>query len=672
MRNIADIGSDWLADEVEGLTDEVRRMLPSEYNELNRYLPPSVTSQPGYIRYAVNPYMREIVDCFSIDSPIREINVKKGVQITYSTVLESGVMYFADYIGTLPMMYITADKELAEARIEGNFLPMFHQSDKSDIIQSSDIGNPRKTGQTKNHLQFAKGAYLLPFGAKNADKMRQFSIAIMLKDELDGWPDKVGKDGDPDKLSDARTDGYTETAKIFRGSTPLLMPGSKIQANYLRGDQRIYRVLCRACSFPQQLRWETKDKETGLIGGFYWESEGGILQLDSVAYMCQNCGHKHYEHDKTRLFATEHGAHWHPTATPADPFIRSYHIPALYSPVGMRPWWKCVSDYIEAFDVEARKPKDIGKYQVFYNNVLAEPFKIYGANVSFRAASMHRRTVYRFGQIPNKYAADHSGSPILFLTCQVDVHKENLAVTVFGWCRDQISYVIDYWRFEIEGKDDDCSELTSPVWARLRTLIEETTYTADDGRRYRIVTTLNDSSYANATVCTFCGEYSTGVYPILGRDRPSKNQTIKEFAEFTTQVGTVGYRVTVDHYKDRLAPVLRREWMEDAGPQKPYHFNVPVDVTNKQLTELTVETRQEKTDEKGHTSWVWHRPGGAPNELWDLLVYGHAAVEILAWSICIQHFELKTIDWPAFWDFAESTDNDELFGRACVTGNRVV
>lgn len=165
--------------------------------------------------------------------------------------------------------------------------------------------------------------------------------------------------------------------------------------------------------------------------------------------------------------------------------------------------------------------------------------------------------------------------------------------------------------------------------------------------------TLIDAGYANDTVTNFCADYASGVYPILGRNRPGKNQTIREFAEFKTQAGTVGYRILVDHYKDRLAPVLRREWVEESGEQKPFHFNAPVDMSDKQLKELTVETRREKLDDKGNTTYEWHRPGNARNELWDLLGYGHAAVEILAWAICIQHFELDNIDWPKFWDYLE-------------------
>ena len=651
-------GVDWLLDEIGGLTERMDRITPSEYNERFRYLPGSVASMPGYIRFEVNPYMREIIDCFDINSPVREVNLKKGVQITYSTMLESIVFYFAGHVRTLPMMYLTADKELATARIENNYIPMFNESDMSDIIRSSDLGNSRKTGKTKSHIQFAGGAYLVPFGARNADKMRSYSIAVMLKDEIDAWLSTVGKDGDPDTLSDDRCSGYWESRKIARGSTPLIKSDSKIEAAYRRGDQRKYMVLCKSCGFPQYLRWETKDKETGVIGGFIWETEQDTLILESVRYCCQNCGHEHHEHDKRNLFSEDHGAHWKPTARPAEPNIRSYHLPAMYSPIGMQPWYKCVSAYLKGFDTKTRKVKDITKYQVFYNNILAEPFEILGSKIRFTQVSAHRRAAYRLGTIPNEYAIEHSGSPILFLTCQVDVHKNNLAVSVMGWCKDSICYLIDYWRFETEKDDDDCGELSSPVWGKLRELIEEKEYTADDGKIYNVALTLIDAGYQNDTVVSFCSDYTSGVYPILGRDRPAKNQTIKEFAEFKTPLGTIGYRILVDHYKDRLAPVLRREWVQDSGLQKPYHFNAPVDTSDKQLKELTKETRREKKDDKGNTSYFWYRPGNARNELWDLLVYGNAAVEILAYQVCIQIFELETVDWPKFWEYIE---NEQMY-----------
>lgn len=653
MGEIDNIGADWIVDEMASMTDEVEHITPSAYNEANRYLPESVTSIPGYMRFSVNPFMKEIVDCFDIDSPVREVSLKKGVQITYTTVLESGLLYYIGHIKSLPMMYITADKELAKARVENNIIPMLNQSDMADLIQSSDIGNSRKTGKTANHLQFAGGGYLIPFGANNADKMRSFSIMLMMKDEIDAWPDVVGKDGDPDALTSDRCSGYWERRKIFRGSTPLLEGSSKIQSAFLNGDQRVYTVLCKHCGFPQVLRWERTNKDTGEITGFKWDMEEGALILESVRYCCMECGGEHYEHDKERLFSLDYGAHWLPTAKPTQPNIRSYHLPALYSPIGMAPWYKCVADYLSGFDMESRKVKDIGKYQAFYNNILAEPFQVFGSRITMTQVSFHRRPEYKYGQIPNVYASKWSGSPILFLTCQVDVHKSFLAVAVMGWCKGAKCYLIDYWRFETEKDEDDCSEISSPVWGRLREVIEEKVYTADDGKKYSIVITLVDAGYANDTVNTFCSDYGSGVYPSLGASTPGKIQKIAEFTEFTTQAGTIGYKILVDHYKDRLAPVLRREWVSDSGEQKPYHFNAPVDITTKQLQELTAEIRKKKTNERNEVTYFWHRSGNARNELWDLLVYGHCAVEIIAWMICIEHFELKKVDWAHFWQYIE-------------------
>ncbi len=646
--NMDNLGADWIVASLAGLTTEIERVSPSGYNEATRYLPESVTSIPGYIRYDVNPFMREIVDCFDVDSPVREVNLKKGVQITYSTALESGALYYMGHVKTLPIMYITADKELAKARIENNFLPMLNESGMADIIRSSDEGNTRKTGKTANHLQFEGGGYLVPFGAINANKMRSFSIAVMLKDEIDAWPDTVGKDGDPDTLSDARCSGYWERRKIFRGSTPLIKGTSKIEKAYLRGDQRQYMVLCKHCRHPQALRWHTHDKDTGITGGFAWELEEGELLVDTVRYLCQKCGGAHYEYDKERLFSEAHGAHWKPTARPAERGIRSYHLPALYSPIGMQPWYKCVSEYLQAYDPVARKVKDIAKYQVWYNNVLAEPFEVLGAKVRFTQVSAHRRGEYRMGQIPNEFAAQYCGSAILFLTLTVDVHKDNLAVSVIGWSRDARSFIIDYRRIDGE----DCSQLSDPAWGELREMIEEREYVAEDGTTYRALMTLIDAGYANDTVTRFCSDYVGFVYPILGRDRAAKNQTIKEFAQFKTQDGTIGFRILVDHYKDRLAPVLRRDWDKALGEQKPYHFNAPVDITDKQLKELTVESRRKKDDGRGGVSYYWHRPSGAKNELWDLLIYAHAAVEIFALTLCRDGFGLETIDWGQFWDYA--------------------
>jgi phage terminase large subunit GpA-like protein len=645
------VGLDWLAEEADAITESIKHVSPSEFNEANRYLPASVSSMPGPIRFDVNPFMKEIIDCADVRSPVREVNVKKGVQITYSTLLESIFFYFMGHVKTDPCMYLTADKELASARIENNFLLMIQQSGFGHLIRSNDEGNSRKTGATKAHIQWAGGGVLYPFGAVNANKMRSFSIRLMMKDEIDAFPEVVGKDGDPDKLSDDRCAGYWDRRKIYRGSTPLLLESSKISKAFKRGDQREYMVLCKKCSHPQFLRWSGVNND-GKKYGFVWDYDNGKLIEESVRYLCDNCQEPHFEYDKRRLFATEHGAHWKPFATPAAEGIRSYHLPALYSPIGMQPWSKCVASYLEAYDPITKKVKDIGQYQVFYNNILAEAFETVGAKLTFGGVSAHKRAQYTKGVINNNFCREYLGGRVLFVTCQVDVHKSNLAVAVMGWTAGKRCYVIDYLRIE----DDDCTVPESPAWDTLATIIEENNYTdTEDEYEYRINMTLIDSGYANSLVCSFCSQYESGVYPIVGADKPSRSSVLKEFSQFKTQVNTTGYRIIVDYYKDRLAPALRREWNLDAGVQPEGSVNMPVDMTDKELKELTAESKRRRTIDKTNVvEYFWYRPSGRDNELWDLLVYGFAAVDIMAWGLCVKHLEKDEVDWNWFWDYMEN------------------
>lgn len=639
--------SGWLANELEAVVEELDVLRPSEWAERTRYLPPSVTALPGYFSFDVAPYTREILDCLSPDSPVREVSWMKGVQICATTaVLENAIGYWMDAIGTAPMMLLTADAELAKLRLESYITPMIQQSGLSHLITSADETNARKTGKTDKKIEWVGGGFLIPFGAQNANKLRSVSIQVLLRDEIDGYPDTVGKDGDPIKLSADRTAAYEVSRKILDISTPLIRGQSKIEQRFKRGDQRYYFVRCLKCNFAQTLRWKRTNSETGMITGITWELDRGHLVPESVRYLCEECGHPHTNDDKTRLLSPDHGAEWRPTQVAEDPHHRSYHLSALYSPVGMQTWAACVRKWLDAWDVEHSRPRDNGQLQVFYNNVLGEPFTLTGEKVRFESVSAHRRA-YQFGQVPNKMAEQIGCGPVLLLTCAVDVHKDNLAVAVIGWGRERRAWLIDYWRFE-----GDTEKLDDPgTWGRLRTLLESHEYVADDGKRYRICLTLIDSGYRADDVYQFAAEYETGIYPVKGRDTRVASVTDKEFTEFTTPMGMNAYGVFVDFYKDRWSAALRRGW-DGQSVQPQGHFNAPIDVTDKQLKELTVEVKRERI-EKGSNKrigFMWHRPSGADNELWDCLIYANAALDIVAWNVCRGQLEMEFVNWTAFWD----------------------
>lgn len=643
---------DWLEQQVSGWTSSLSTLSPSEWAERRRYLPASVGPMPGFFRFSVTPYMREILDCMSPDSPVREVAVMKGVQIAFTTaVLENILGYLIDHIKTASSMLVTADNDLAKARMEQFILPMLQASDLMHLIKSSDESSNRKTGKTDKKLEWVGGGFALPIGAQNPNRFRSIPVQYLLCDEPDGWPDVVGKSGDPVELVIGRTKAYEATRKILFGSTPTLEGTSKIYKRFLRTDQRRYYVRCLRCGFAQVLRWRRTDKDTGVtVSGIIWETDGDRLVPDSVRYLCENCQHPHLNEDKTRLLDPSHGAEWRPTAEPATPFLRGYHIPALISPVGMQSWAACVYAWRDAWDDDRNELKDPTKLQVFYNEVLGETFRPLYQNIRFEIISAHRRGCYRYGEIPNTWAAKHCGSPVLILTCAVDVHKGNLAVAVFGWCRDRRALLVEYVRLEGNCEDPDDPD----SWGRLRELIDGKEWVADDGKRYRVEGCFIDSSYLPDTVYDFARDFPGFVAPIKGRDLPPKSAAMKEFAEIKTEMGVRGYLVTVDLYKDRWATYLKRSW-DGHSVQPVGYFNAPSDATDDQLKELTRETRRERVEERtGRTlGYFWHRPSGAKNELWDLLVYNNAALELIAWGMAKQADESISDLLAEFWDLIE-------------------
>lgn len=655
--------SQWWSEQLGNWTRKLEVVTPSQWAERNRYLPQTVTSMPGYYRFAVTPYLQEIVDCLGVDSPVREVSVMKGVQIGYTSgVTENAIGYFISHVKTAPVMFVTADSELAQLRLDSYILPMLQNSNLGHLITSADETNARRTGNTRKKIEWVGGGWLVPFGAQNANKLRSLSIRALFEDENDGWPTVVGKDGDPETLVEARTKAYEDVRKICRGSTPLLKGLSRIEKKFLEGDQRHYLISCLNCNYQQTLGAQRRDPSIGLYGwrhtnpdtgevtGFVWETEGGLLVPGSVRWLCHKCGREHVNDDKTRLLDPNHGAEWLPTAKAVAPDVRSYHIPGLLSPVGMYTWESCVRDFLAAWDVQQNEVKDQEKLQVFYNNVLGETYEIRGEKLTTQQVSKHRRSVYRSGEIPNRFAKMHTGSPVLFAACTVDVHKNNLAVARWGFCRETRLFILDYQRFEgeVENPED------AATWGRLEDAIGHT-YKADDGKNYGIELALIDAGYLPDQVQTFCARMGPGVYPIVGRGRTQAGGE-KHFKEASTATNT-SFVIGVDLYKDRWGSALRRGWSGDGIQPSPF-LNAPADLTDKQIKELTVEKRvamkRQTTGEILYYSW--HRPNGVDNELWDLLVYANAAHDILATAFCREELGVEDVSEEhvkEFWDVCE-------------------
>lgn len=638
---------DWLDARLAALTCEITTVSPSALVESKRWMPPSVTETPGFYSFSRSPYARSILDCLDIHSPVREVVWMKGAQIGASTTLENALFYAIDAVRNAPCLWYTADDTIAATRVKINITPMLQQSGLSDSVRSIDEGNAKKTGRTANQIEWVGGGSVRFRGAQSANNFRDASARFVYADEVDGWKHTVGRDGDPIALTRSRTSAYEASRKIFWVSTPTIEGLSKIKKLFLRGDQRYLFVPCLACGHKQILRWRHKENpENGVIGGISWETdEDGHVVPGSVRYLCEKCGHEHRNEEKTRML-DESIAEWRPTAKPEHPSIVSFHTSALYSL--QQSWEEQVRMWIQAWDVKANRVRDMNALQVFYNNVLGETFELQGERVRFEHVSSHKRSAYRLGEVPNRFAEQSTGGKIGVLVAAADIHKEFIRLGIFGWARGLRPFLIDY-----EHLEGDASNLEDPgTWGALSEIIEGRVYVADDGSRYNIPLTLVDSGYEQDLVQRFTQQYERGVVAVKGGDCGAKM-----FRPSSTALGEPFFLISVDRYKDRWGTQLRRGW-DGLGMMPEGHFSAPHDIPDRYLKELTTETKVVEFDPvtREARGWKWHRPSGARNELWDTLIYSSAGLEILAWEHA-QATKHKTgtdqVLWPMFWDHCE-------------------
>ncbi len=626
---------EWLIEKIDGIKDTHDVMSVSEYAESVRYMPPSVTAFSGDFSFDVAPFFREIADCMSQESPVRVVSLMKGAQVGATvSLLENAILYCIGHLKTCPIMALIADSEMAKIRVEENIMTMLVQSNLDHLIQSNEgASGSRKTGKNKDKISFEGGGFLFLFGANNPAKLRSFSIQYLLIDEPDGFK-RTTKDGDPITLAITRTSGYSTSRKICLLSTPTTKEESRINEYYEMGDKRHFYVPCKKCGFEQVLEWNKIDKKTGVVYGLIFAHNDGVLDVDSVRYVCKNCHHRHKNSDKNKIFGK---GYWKPTCKPSQPSHRSYHLSALYAPIGNKSWESIVYEWFECWDVVKNKAKDISKLQVFYNNNLGLPFAVEYKKLKMDLLCRHIRKEYNYGEVPNGFALHACGHEISLLTCAVDVHKDNLAVAVFGWARGSIAFLIDYFLIE----DDDCMAVSSNAWRRLADFLENKKYISKNGYSYEPIICAIDVGYEQSVVMSVCMGFKETVQKkvihIKG-DGYKKGSDCKQFSPSLSKVGRQTlYMLNVNMYKERWHASLLNPWSKsnlDQCTQHDYCFNSPDDVTADQLKQLTMEKRVPKTCDKtgAFKGYGWDRPSGSKNELWDLLVYNNAALDILAWD----------------------------------------
>jgi phage terminase large subunit GpA-like protein len=372
------------------------RLLVSEWADRHRILSSKQSGERGRWRTSRNPILREIMDCLSSSSAVREIVVMKSSQVGVTEAMINKIGYNIDH-APCPTMVLMPTLEARDSWKVQKLNPLLQETDAVrgilGGIRSRDAAN------SKDVIDFPGGMLFLA-GGNSPNSYAQKSVKDMMMDDLDRFPGEIGDEGDPVALARGRCKSFPRY-KLMLVSTPTVKEASLIEREYRLSDQRRYHVHCPACGAGQPLRWEN----------LKWEQVNKPPQ--AAWYECGACGHEIAEHHKPAMLA---GGAW----VPEHPEVkrRGYHVSALYAPIGLGPsWLDLATQFIHA-------KGDPGTLKTFVNTNLGETWE--DQTTALKTNELEKRMEIEFDlmQIPPGVVA---------LTAFIDTQDTWLDCHLLGW-----------------------------------------------------------------------------------------------------------------------------------------------------------------------------------------------------------------------------------------------
>lgn len=561
----------------------------SEWADNFRYLSNKSSAEPGKFRTDRTPYLKEIMDCLSIDSPYREIIVKKGAQLGFTEAGNNWLGYIIDH-APAPTLVVLPTVELAKRNSKLRLDPLIEDC---PVLKGKVAG--KRQGDSSNTLlekEFPGGTVVLT-GANSAVGLCSMPARFIFFDEIDRYPRSVGGEGSPLDLAQARSRSFAKR-KWLKGSTPTNDGNSFIDNEYEKSDQRKCYVPCPNCDFYQvlvfeQLKWKDKDPTT-------------------TKYQCINCEYQIENWQKTKMLANHKWIAEKPGNSGGK--IAGFHISSLYSPVGWWGWEDIVDEFLKA-------KNDKTKLQVFVNTTLGETWKE-KVKVPDYQRLYERRKPYTRNIVPKN---------VVFLTMGVDIQQDRIELEIVGWCRDKVSYSIDY---RVLLGDTKTSEM--PVFDNLRKVFDETF--PKEGQKnleMAIKAIAIDSGYNTQEIYDFCRHFrSDRVMAVKGDDKMKQIYGIPKVTDVSKKGKTIrrGVRVWtlgVDTIKTQLYSWLM---LNEGEKEAPYGYCYFPEYDKEYFKMLTAEKLVTSHDKKGYEVQQWVKVRER-NEALDCRVYARAAASII-------------------------------------------
>lgn len=544
------------------------------------------SEKKGPYNRALFPYFDEVLRALGPDDPCRIVTLSKSAQLG-GTVIANVFCGGSLAMDPGDFLYVHPTEENGRRWSKMKFAPMLKSTTALAAVFTSKSRDGADSVMYKERAD-GRGALQIS-GANSPASLSQVSMRRQVQDDLAKW--EMNSAGDPETQADTRSEGY-DFAKIFKVSTPMVLPGCRITRNFEAGSQEHPYVPCPQCSHMQVLEWEnmlaTLDE----------------AKPEKACFHCVACGFPIEEHHRRQMLA---GLEWRAHNPSMIRYHRSFWLWSGYS-------------VLQSFERIARRwiaaKGDPASEQTFLNDTAGRPYRTAGEAPPWE--SLRDRAAvsdYPRGMIPAGFLLVTMG-----LDCQAD--RVEWQAVAFG--RDYRRAIIDCG--VVPG------HISEPKTQALLDALLQQTWPNRFGRRIGLDLAGIDGNAWTEDVWGFVRRHpasriimlrgaNSDAAPLLARVAKERNRAGKiltrsrRFYNFGTSI---------------LKMALYRN-VSKLDPLEPGFVAFPKGLDDDYFRQLTAERRVPKKGKSGFVTYAWEKDPGQANEMLDTHLQAEAAA--IKWGL---------------------------------------
>lgn len=530
---------------------------------------------------AAFPYFDEVLRALSPADPCRFVTLMGSAQVgktTVANVFTAGTMAMGK--GTFLYGHPTEDNARRWSRVKLRQMVEGAHGVREQFPQRARDGSDAVLYKERRDGLFT----MFITGANSPASLSQITVHFQVQDDLAKW--ELNAAGDPEAQADNRSRAV-EFAKIFKASTPLVMPGCRITKNFEAGSQEHPYVPCPHCQHMQVLEWDN------MLSNLDPEKP------EDAHFNCVSCGSDIAEHHRKQFLA---GFEWRAHNPAARREHRSFWIWSAYS-------------YLQSFERIAREwlkyKGDQAGEKTFANDTAGKAYNAQGEappweKLRDRASAEQG---YPRGVIPAGGLALMMG-----LDCQAD--RVEAQLVAFG--REYRRFVVDYFVLPGHISEKGCQD-------KLTALLGQTWSNAF-GRRIGIDLAAIDGNAWTEDVWSFAKLHpKSKLIMVRGSNRDDAPRFIRVRREVNEKTGKkLRYASRFYNFNASIMKMgLYRDLAKD-DPLAAGFVSFPKGLDDEYFRQLTAERR---TPEKRHgfTVYRWTKDASQANEALDTMNQAEAA-----------------------------------------------